>query len=157
MSEGTLPCCGEPDPCDELRKQIEEFIANLKKRTWDLIHDVGGLPAPKPSTPDPRYGTRSIEGEQHQFRGRQQGLRNRLNDWNENGCGPPPEGAWEWAWKEVPSPAPKADDTLKQVTTTGLEVGAVAAGVYVLYRVVRFLPSLAPPLWWTAPANLAIP
>jgi hypothetical protein len=28
--------------------------------------------------------------------------------------------------------------------------------VYVTYRVVRLLPSLAPPLWWTLPGNLVI-
>ncbi|HEY9286023.1 MAG TPA: hypothetical protein VIP46_21410, partial [Pyrinomonadaceae bacterium] len=44
---------------------------------------------------------------------------------------------------------------------TGVKVGVgVAAGVgvgYLIYRGVRMLPSLAPPLWWTIPANLAIP
>src|SRR5271156_5799844 len=36
--------------------------------------------------------------------------------------------------------------------------GAAALGTgYVIYRVVRMLPSLAPPLWWTIPENLAIP
>ena len=35
----------------------------------------------------------------------------------------------------------------------------VGAGVaaYAAYRVVRMLPSLLPPLWWTIPANAAIP
>ena len=33
----------------------------------------------------------------------------------------------------------------------------MGAGAYVTYRVIRFLPSLAPPLWETIPANLAIP
>ena len=28
---------------------------------------------------------------------------------------------------------------------------------HLIYRGVRLLPSLAPPLWWTLPANLAIP
>jgi len=35
-------------------------------------------------------------------------------------------------------------------------VGAVGAG-YLIYRGVRMLPSLLPPLWWTIPANAAIP
>jgi len=36
--------------------------------------------------------------------------------------------------------------------------GAGAVGVgYGIYRVLRMLPSLAPPLWWTVPANLACP
>lgn len=156
MSESTLPCCGDPDPCEELRKEIEEFIENLAKRFWDLVNDEGGLPLTRPSTSRPRYGYRSIEGEQHQFTGRQQGLRNRLDDWNSNGCGPPPPTAWEWATKEVPSPAPKSVDTQRLVETAAVGLGA-AAIVYGTYRVVRLLPSLLPPLWWTLPANLAVP
>jgi len=36
--------------------------------------------------------------------------------------------------------------------------GAAAIGTgYLIYRGVRMLPSLAPPLWWTIPENLAIP
>ncbi|MGF1704611.1 eCIS core domain-containing protein [Enterovibrio baiacu] len=35
---------------------------------------------------------------------------------------------------------------------------AAAVGIgYLIYRGIRMIPSLAPPLWWTAPANLAMP
>ncbi|EGE2361824.1 Rhs family protein, partial [Escherichia coli] len=27
----------------------------------------------------------------------------------------------------------------------------------VIYRVIRFIPSLAPPLWWSIPANVVTP
>jgi hypothetical protein len=34
----------------------------------------------------------------------------------------------------------------------------VVAGVgYIVYRCVRMLPSLAPPLWWTIPGNAVLP
>lgn len=36
-------------------------------------------------------------------------------------------------------------------------VGASAAAGYIIYRGVRILPSLVPPLWWTIPANIAVP
>ena len=36
-------------------------------------------------------------------------------------------------------------------------VGGAAAAGYIIYRGVRMLPSLVPPLWWTIPANVAIP
>lgn len=36
----------------------------------------------------------------------------------------------------------------------GVTVGVTG---YVIYRVIRMLPSLAPPLWETIPANAAIP
>ncbi|HFD8443421.1 TPA: hypothetical protein ACF6K8_004705 [Escherichia coli] len=26
-----------------------------------------------------------------------------------------------------------------------------------MYRVIRFIPSLAPPLWWSIPANVVTP
>jgi len=36
--------------------------------------------------------------------------------------------------------------------------GAAAIGTgYIIYRIIRFLPSLAPPLWPTIPANAIIP
>ncbi|MCD2349063.1 hypothetical protein LQK79_20625, partial [Clostridium guangxiense] len=33
----------------------------------------------------------------------------------------------------------------------------VAGGTYLLYRGIRMIPSLAPPLWWTIPANAVAP
>ena len=36
-------------------------------------------------------------------------------------------------------------------------VGGSAAAGYAIYRGLRMLPSLAPPLWWTIPANIATP
>ena len=40
----------------------------------------------------------------------------------------------------------------------GVAAGAAAVGTgYIIYRVIRFLPSLAPPLWPTIPANAIIP
>ncbi|MBI3546203.1 MAG: hypothetical protein HY081_06375 [Gammaproteobacteria bacterium] len=34
---------------------------------------------------------------------------------------------------------------------------AVGGAAYIIYRCIRMLPSLAPPLWPTIPPNLAIP
>jgi RHS repeat-associated protein len=39
-------------------------------------------------------------------------------------------------------------------TASVVVIGGVA---YIIYRCVRMLPSLAPPLWWTIPANVAAP
>ncbi|MCH7343575.1 hypothetical protein LZ017_09315 [Pelomonas sp. CA6] len=47
-----------------------------------------------------------------------------------------------------------------EVCPSGSTVAKTAAGVgaaYVAYRCIRMLPSLAPPLWWTIPANAAVP
>ena len=47
----------------------------------------------------------------------------------------------------------KGSDTAKAV---GAGLAAVGAG-YLIYRAVRMIPSLAPPLWPTIPVNLAVP
>lgn len=36
-------------------------------------------------------------------------------------------------------------------------VGGSAAAGYAIYRGLRMLPSLVPPLWWTIPANIVTP
>ena len=38
-----------------------------------------------------------------------------------------------------------------------IKITNVVGTVYLIYRGVRMLPSLLPPLWWTIPANVAIP
>jgi RHS repeat-associated protein len=51
------------------------------------------------------------------------------------------------------------EDSCK-VCPSGTTVAKTAAGVggaYIAYRCVRMLPSLLPPLWWTIPANGALP
>lgn len=156
MSSGAVPCCEPPDPCKKLLEEIQEFLDNLKKRAAELRANTGNLPLTKPSTPHPRYGTRSIEGERHQFQGRQEGLRKRLNDYNSKGCGPPPPPeAWRFATMDAPEAAPRPepapDNTARNVAAAGATVGLG----YIAYRVIRLLPSLlAPP---TLIPNLAIP
>jgi RHS repeat-associated protein len=63
-----------------------------------------------------------------------------------NGCGGPPP----------PPPAPSGDtcgEDCKKVATT-VVIGGTA---YIVYRCLRMVPSLFPPLWPTIPANVAIP
>lgn len=160
MSAGALPCCGPPDPCQTLLQEILEFLSNLKKRASELRANTGNLPQSRPSTPHPRYGFRSIEGEQHQFRGRQEGLRNRLNEYNSRGCGPPPPSdAWRYATMDAPQAAPRpvpAEPIVDPNTARNVATGAAAIGAgYVAYRIIRLLPSLLfPP---SLIPNLAIP
>lgn len=73
----------------------------------------------------------------------------------ENSPGDPPQKAkdalkeregWDW------------DAKARNAAGKKIAVGTmVAGGGYVAYRVVRMIPSLAPPLWWTIPENLVIP
>ena len=90
-----------------------------------------------------------------QLQDQQRSLRTYLDEYDKKGCGDPPSGSVAMASQPLPSPTPSTVDpsTAKAVVATG---GAVGLG-YGIYRAIRFLPSLAPPLWWTIPENLAIP
>lgn len=156
MSEAVQPC--PPDPCGDLLQEILEFIEEIQRRYWDLRNDIGNLPETPPAEPHPRYGTRSKQGERHQFNGRQQGLRNRLNEFQENGCGPPPAVAWDWATREAPQADPKPGPDAARIAAGAAGAAAVVGTGYLIYRVIRMIPSVAiPALWPTIPANAAIP
>lgn len=45
----------------------------------------------------------------------------------------------------------------KRTVGKGYVIGGSAAAGYAIYRGLRMLPSLAPPLWWTIPANIVTP
>lgn len=55
---------------------------------------------------------------------------------------------------DPPSDGKARGDDCKQKVAT---VVTTAAGAYIIYRCVRMIPSLAPPLWWTIPGNIAAP
>ncbi len=151
MGAATQNC---PDPCKDLLAEILRFMANIQKRDLDLRENKGNLPETKPAQPDPRYGTRSLQGERQQYGDQQRGLRKLLQKWDDNDCGDPPEGAEDLATRPVPAADPKPEgQALKRTAEVG---GAIGAG-YIAYRIIRMLPSLAPPLWWTIPENAVIP
>ncbi|EEW1458797.1 Rhs family protein [Escherichia coli] len=58
-------------------------------------------------------------------------------------------------------PEPSKDLSCKtsglSTTDAALATGATIGAGYVIYRVIRFIPSLAPPLWWSIPANVVTP
>jgi hypothetical protein len=91
----------------------------------------------------------------------QRSLRSYLEEFEDKGCGDPPDKAEEIMKRPLPTPA-KAEAPSEPAGMSGdVKAGAAAAATvgagYVAYRVIRFLPSLAPPLWWTIPENLAVP
>jgi RHS repeat-associated protein len=59
--------------------------------------------------------------------------------------------------KPVPVTAPAPEPVRVNVPQTVAEGVGIGVGVYLLYRGIRMLPSLLPPLWPTIPANVAIP
>ena len=58
-----------------------------------------------------------------------------------------------------PSPDYKivTEDSLNKAGEAILIGGTIVGTGYLIYRGVRMLPSLFPPLWWTIPANIAVP
>jgi RHS repeat-associated protein len=104
---------------------------------------------------------------QENFKRLQRDLRNRLNDWTQENCDDDsgglglPADAWDWATlTRVPSPLPRVREGAADSTTVALATAGVAGGAlvwYAIWRGVRFAPSLAPPLWWTIPLNVATP
>lgn len=122
-----------------------------------LPGDPSGLPpgwTPDPSHQDPNGERwRSPGGEDyvdyHRGRPGAPGWRGK-DHWHHNGGKDHlPPGS------EVPDPKPPAcgDDCKQKVAT--VVIGT--AGAYIVYRCVRMLPSLFPPLWPTIPFNAAAP
>ena len=61
----------------------------------------------------------------------------------------------DWGFNENGKWAPGrwyADNSVKLNVSIG-----VVGGTYLIYRGIRMIPSLVPPLWWTIPANIATP
>jgi RHS repeat-associated protein len=52
---------------------------------------------------------------------------------------------------------PAEGEGVKEAARTAVKTGATIGAGYIAYRVIRFIPSLFPPLWWTIPENAAIP
>jgi len=153
-----------PSICDKLEKEIEELVNRDKRKqggggTHGLVHrfreQIWGANGP---------GTDVWETHDEAIKNQQKGLRDRLNEWNKNNCGPPPPKAWDWASKPTPQPnewignRPRAVPVIPRTpVNVGVKVGAGAGAAYVTYRVIRFLPSLIPALWPTIGPNLATP
>jgi RHS repeat-associated protein len=85
--------------CNDLGNRIQQLRDELAKRADDLVKDKNNLPA---------TGRNSVAGHQQQFQNKQTELRNKLNDFQTNGCGGgTPADAWKFATMPTPSPAKK--------------------------------------------------
>jgi hypothetical protein len=119
------------DACDKLAAKITKVRNELAKRELDLNANVLNLPP---------TGPMSIAGHQQQFQNKQTQLRNLLNDFNGQGCGPGgglPADAWTFATMPTPAPIPlfpQAAPSLSNqsaleaaLTALLLALGAIAA------------------------------
>ncbi|HBR02434.1 MAG TPA: hypothetical protein DD738_07475 [Ruminiclostridium sp.] len=65
---------------------------------------------------------------------------------------------WDWDKKTAKYREQKQKGAKQKENTKKIATGAVVVGAgYLIYRGIRFLPSLLPPLWWTMPANAILP
>ncbi|WP_219727964.1 hypothetical protein [Tabrizicola aquatica] len=154
--------------CQCLADKINELVNRSKAPgaggTRGLVERFAQQVAPGAQGP----GTTGWINHENEIRTQQDTLQQHLDEHDGRGCPPGglPAGARSWANKPVPSPADwQANNPVATPYTgvTGSAAGDVAAGAatvglgYLLYRGIRMLPSLAPPLWWSIPGNLAVP
>ena len=143
--------------CDQLLNEINDFVyrdkhLNNNGGTHGLIHrfkeQINGKNGP---------GTQSWIDHEQQICGQQKGLRCRLQAYASNGCGSPPPNAWNYATKPVPTAKEWKNPSNTSAAKVVVGGAATIGGGYLLYRGLRMIPSLFPPLWPTIPANAAIP
>lgn len=69
----------------------------------------------------------------------------------------PHDHLWKNGGRVPAIPVPKSTPSSSDIRMgIGIGLGTIGAG-YLIYRGIRMIPSLVPPLWWTIPANVAIP
>lgn len=112
MATAAVQQCPGPgqneDVCARLAREIDEMINRDKRQcggggTHGLVHrfreQIQGANGP---------GTPSWSTHDEAIRNQQNGLRDRLDDFNRNHCGtrvPLPADAWRWATRPAPAPA----------------------------------------------------
>ena len=147
--------------CEWLKNKIDELIngssgSSHKSGTKGLAcrfkDQING------NEPPGSQGWKNHEGN---IKGDQKALNNALDAWDKGGCGPRPPGATEWANKPLPTAADYKGSggavVNGETVKTTAKVAAGAGAAYLIYRGIRMLPSLLPPLWPTIPANAVIP
>ena len=142
--------------CAQLLKEINELMYRDKRLhnnggTHGLVHrfkeQINGQNGP---------GTNSWKTHEDTICDQQKGLRCRLQAYAQKGCGGPPPNAWSLATKPVPTSKEWQGGNGNIAKNAGKAAVGIGAG-YLIYRGIRMIPSLAPPLWPTIPANAAIP
>jgi RHS repeat-associated protein len=75
--------CGDPKICEKLQQKIENTRNELAKRSYDLKVDKLNLRITAPTGP-----RMTVESHEKEFESRQEDLRDYLDEYNKNGCGP---------------------------------------------------------------------
>jgi RHS repeat-associated protein len=125
--------------CKALRDKMDNLRKELDDRWSDYAKDVKNLPeriGPGEALGATRRGHRTLINDRDS---KLRGYEKRYSDECEEECK-----------EQCPGGAGNV--------LSSMAAGAAATGsLYLMYRCVRMLPSFAPPLWWTIPANAAAP
>ena len=143
VTHGTKKC-KMPINCPLWFKQADQWIKHADERIRELEEDKHNLKKKNP---------KSYQNHIDKAKEAIKNIRNCLNLIEKHCLKRPPAPVPV----PVPVPVPEAKpDPIVTPENVGKAAVAVGAG-YVIYRGIRMLPSLFPPLWPTIPANLACP
>jgi uncharacterized protein RhaS with RHS repeats len=154
--------------CDALRSLIEsrfgDLLSDLRRYSPDL-DARGGYPIYDKKT-GKVIGKTKPGGHYQEIRERQGGLKNNISRYvnecrkdNDDDNPPLRRCIDQAANRPIPKPILKPGNPFKGSDIgkgAAIGVGAVGTG-YIIYRGVRLIPSLLPPLWPTLAPNLAVP
>ena len=161
-------CLG--NACECLASKINEYI-NANKSGGSGTRGLASRFSQQVQSGASGPGTASWTNHANEIQIQQRTLQEHLDEYDGRGCGGPPgqgipADARQWATRPLPTAAEWGANNPAPSRYTGVTGSAagdvVAAGAalgtgYLIYRGIRMLPSLFPPLWWTIPANAAIP
>ncbi len=147
------------DPCDGMRSKLDDLI--------NAVRLSGSSTAPKGLAQRYRQllnmPREELPGHIEQFKGKQRQLSKLYEEFKKGvdgkPCDDPPPSVEDWI--EMPIQL----EVQRKLYRYQVELFGRAAftssvallGSYGVYRGVRLLPSLLPPLWWTLPGNLVTP
>lgn len=159
--------------CDQLKARIDWLMRDTEKREAEQVA-VGSRPPGAVYPPNTIIKGRDQSGKDvfkahdDKIESNKNEITNRMGQYRNKNCPDPPDdpglkNATDVANSENPTKADwerkngmTAEEWLRQHPEAVRATAALAIG-YVVYRILRFLPSLAPPLWPTIPENIAIP
>lgn len=134
------------DECDRLREEMNDLISARRS-------PGGGEPKGLEQRYDQlaKLAMDQLLGHVIAFQNTQRQLAKLLREFNRRNCPEPPPGVQEWVDKPLP------DVVRQRLKLLAKGTGAAIGTGYILYRLIRLLPSLFPPLWETLPANAIAP
>jgi RHS repeat-associated protein len=147
------------DPNGEECKKLAEKIANIRRDIDEAKYNIDNNPSGLPETVPFGSPRHSIQGHRDLLKGFEENMARRLEEYrNKCGGGDPPPIPVRPPYFNPDGSGNKSRPQNRIITpeNVGKAIGA-GVGAYLLYRGIRMLPSLLPPLWWTIPANAAIP